>query len=86
MSTTVPQKIDVQTIPLLALPLTITRRSTLTGTVNTMTVHITNRALLQWQQGEMTLRDVDPPLTAAEKRFLETGVTPEEAAAALVVE
>lgn len=68
------------------MPMTITRRSTVTGTVNTMTVHITNQALLQWQQGELTLRAVDPPLSAAEQRFLETGVTPEEDAAALVLE
>ena len=68
------------------MPMTITRRSTLTGAVNTMTVHITNRALLQWQQGEISLGAVDPPLTAAEQRFLETGVTPEEDAALAVVE
>ena len=68
------------------MPMTITRRSVVTGTVNTMTVNITNLALLQWQQGEMPLSAVDPPLTAAERRFLETGVTPEEDAAALVLE
>ena len=68
------------------MPMTITRRSTVTGTVNTMTVHITNLALLQWQQGEITLGAVDPPFTAAEQRFLETGVTPEEDAAALVLD
>ena len=67
------------------MPMTITRRSTLTGTVHTMTVHISNLALLQWQQGEIPLGAVDPPLTAAERRFLETGVTPEEDAAALVL-
>ena len=66
--------------------MTITRRSPLTGTVNTMTVHLSNRALLQWQQGEITLGDVYPPLTAAERRFLETGITPEEDAAALVLD
>jgi hypothetical protein len=66
--------------------MTITRRSTLTGTVNTMTVNITNRALLQWQQGELTLAMVEPPLTAVEQRFLETGITPEEDAAAMVLD
>ena len=68
------------------MPMTITRRSTVTGTVNTMTVNITNQALLQWQQGEITLARSTPPLTAAEQRFLETGITPEEDAAALVLE
>jgi hypothetical protein len=66
--------------------MTITRRSIVTGTVNTMTVNITNRALLQWQQGELTLSAVDPPISAAEKRFLECGVTPEEDAALAVLE
>jgi hypothetical protein len=66
--------------------MTITRRSTVTGTVNTMVVNITNQALLQWQQGERALSAVDPPLSAAEQRFLQTGVTPEEDAAALVLE
>ena len=51
-----------------------------------MTVHITNRALLQWQQGEIALGAVDPPLSAAAQRFLETGVTPEEDAAAVVLD
>ena len=68
------------------MPMTITRRSTLTGTVNTMVVNITNQALLQWQQGERALSAACPPLTAAEQRFLHTGVTPEEDAAALVVD
>ena len=48
------------------MPMTITRRSTVTGTVNTMVVNITNQALLQWQQGELALAMVDPPLSAAE--------------------
>lgn len=58
--------------------MTITRRSTVTGTVNTMIVNITNQALLQWQQGEITLAMVEPSLTAAEILFLEHGITPEE--------
>jgi hypothetical protein len=66
--------------------MTITRRSTVTGTVNTMVVHMTNRHLLQWQQGELTLAMVVPPLSAAEQRFLATGITPEEDAAAMVVD
>jgi hypothetical protein len=66
--------------------MTITRRSTVSGTVNTMTVNITNRALLQWQQGEITLAMVEPHLTVAERRFLECGITPEEDAAALVLD
>ena len=66
--------------------MTITRRSTLSGLVQTMTVHITNRHLLQWQQGDITLAEVEPPLTAAECRFLEHGITPEDDAAMAVLD
>jgi len=61
--------------------MTITRRSPLSGTMQTMTVHISHRHLLQWQQGEITLAEVVPPLTIAERRFLEHGMTPEDDAA-----
>jgi len=66
--------------------MTITRRSPLSGTMQTMTVHISHRHLLQWQQGEITLADVEPPLTAAARRFLETGITPEDDAALAVLD
>jgi hypothetical protein len=66
--------------------LTITRRSAVSGTMQTMTIPITNRALLQWQQGEITLAEVEPPLTAAAQRFLTTGVTPEEDAALAILD
>jgi hypothetical protein len=66
--------------------MTITRRSPVSGTTQTMTVHISNRHLLQWQQGEITLAEVEPPLTTAERRFLEYGMTPEDDAALAVLE
>lgn len=66
--------------------LTITRRSPLSGTFQTMDVHVTNRQLLQWQQGEITLAEVEPPLSAAERRFLETGLTPADDAALALIE
>ena len=66
--------------------LTITRRSPVSGTMQTMTITITNLALLQWQQGERSLAEVEPPLTAAERRFLETGITPEDDAALALIE
>jgi len=61
--------------------ITITRRSPVSGTMQTMTVHISNRHLLQWQQGEITMTAIEPPITAAERRFLEHGITPEDDAA-----
>jgi len=66
--------------------MTITRRSPLCGTWQTMLVRIGNRHLLQWQQGEITLAEVVPPLTAAERRFLEHGITPEDDAALAVLD
>ena len=66
--------------------MTISRRSAVSGAVNTMAVNITNRHLLQWQQGEITLAEVEPTLTAAERRFLETGITPEDDAALALIE
>jgi hypothetical protein len=66
--------------------MTITRRSPVSGTWQTMTIHISNRHLLQWQQGEITLAEVVPPLTAAERRFLEHGITPDDDAALAVLE
>jgi hypothetical protein len=66
--------------------MTITRRSSVSGTMQTMTVNISNRHLLQWQQGEITLDDVAPPLTAAERRFLDDGITPDDDAALATVE
>jgi hypothetical protein len=66
--------------------MTITRRSPVSGTMQTRTVHISNRHLLQWQQGEITLNAIEPPLTVAERRFLEHGITPEDDAALAVLE
>jgi hypothetical protein len=66
--------------------MTITRRSSLSGTVHTMTLPLSNRDLLRWQQGEITLDDLEHPLNAAEVRFLLTGITPEEDAALSVLD
>ena len=65
--------------------LSITKRSTLTGTVNTMDVHITGAALIDYGNGH-PLAEVAPHLTTAERRFLETGITPEEDAALALIE
>jgi hypothetical protein len=66
--------------------MTITRRSDVSGTVHTMSMPLSNQELLQWQQGEITLDDLQHPLNAAEVRFLLTGMTPEEDAARAVLE
>ena len=65
--------------------LTITKRSVVSGTMQTMTVHITGAQLLDFGNGA-PLGEIAPQLTAAERRFLETGVTPEEDAALAVLD
>ena len=65
--------------------MTITKRSAVTGTLNTMTLRITGSALLDYGNGH-PLAEVAPHLNAAERRFLETGVSPEEDAALTVLD
>jgi hypothetical protein len=65
--------------------LTITRRSVLSGLLHTMDVNLDNIQLWTWGTGT-PLADAAPQLTAAERRFLETGITPEEDAAGAVLE
>ena len=65
--------------------MTITKRSAVTGTVNTMEVNISGAALLDYGNG-LPLAAVAPHLSAAERRFLETGVIPEEDAALTVLD
>ena len=67
------------------MPMTITRRSTVSGQLNTMTVRITGAQLIDYGNGH-PLSVVAPQLNAAERRFLETGVTPEEDAALAVLD
>ena len=57
--------------------MTITKRSVLSGTFQTMEVHIDNLQLWAWGTGT-PLMEAAPQLTVVERRFLETGITPEE--------
>lgn len=57
--------------------LTITRRSTLSNVLQTMEINIDNIQLWTWGTGT-PLMQAAPQLNAAERRFLETGITPEE--------
>ena len=65
--------------------LTITRRSVLTGTLHTMDVNLDNIQLWTWGTGT-PLPEAAPQLTAVERRFLETGIVPEEDAALTVLD
>lgn len=55
----------------------ITRRSMLTGVEHTVEIPITHTQLARWQAGEL-IQHVMPELSAEEREFIITGVTPEE--------
>ena len=57
--------------------ISITRRSPLTGKINTMSLDISEGALLAWSSG-MMIQDAMPNLGADEREFVMTGITPYE--------
>lgn len=54
--------------------------STLSGKTHEMELPITPEQLRRWEQGEF-VQDVFPHLTADQREFLMTGITPDEWAA-----
>jgi len=57
--------------------ITITRRSPLTGRTNTMRLDLSEGALHAWNCG-MLAQDAMPNLSADEREFVMTGITPYE--------
>ena len=55
----------------------VTRTSAFTGIVHTLDLPITDSDLRAWHEG-MLIQDACPDLTAEEREFIMTGVTPEE--------
>jgi len=55
----------------------VQRRSILTQKVNTMNLNVTEEQLIRQKQGEI-VQDVFPELSADEREFLISGITPEE--------
>ena len=55
----------------------ITRRSPLTGQINTMDLPITEEQYNEWQSG-IFIQDAMPHLTADEREFLISGCTKED--------
>lgn len=56
----------------------ITRRSTLTGQINTLLLPVTQEQLNRYESGNMLLQDVFPHLSAPEREFIKSGITPRE--------
>ncbi len=56
----------------------ITMASAATGSVNTMTINVTEQQLAHYSNSGMCIQDALPHLSADEREFLMTGVTPAE--------
>lgn len=56
---------------------TVTRRSGATGHTHTRTLAITIEQYMKWDRGAM-LQDAFPNLSAEDREFLKTGITPLE--------
>ncbi len=56
---------------------TITRKSMISGELNSMELDVTQDQLNLWQGGEL-IQDVFPHLNADEREFIKTGITPQE--------
>jgi hypothetical protein len=55
----------------------ITRRSPFSGKVNTMEIPVTDLQLMMWENGAM-IQNAMPNLTADQREFIKTGITPAE--------
>ena len=55
----------------------LTKKSSLTGKVNSMELNVTRKQLNAWEGGE-TARDTFPNLTADERLFIISGITIDE--------
>lgn len=55
----------------------ITRKSPITGDTHTREIDVTEEQLLAWQEGEL-IQNAMPDLSADDREFILTGITPEE--------
>ena len=56
----------------------ITKTSIYSGLTRTMEIGATHMQVQRWQNGEGNIQDIMPQLSADEREFLITGMTPEE--------
>ena len=56
----------------------ITMASAATGSVNTMLINVTEEQLSHYVESGQCIQDALPHLTAEEREFLMTGITPAE--------
>ena len=55
----------------------ITRKSLISGNINTMSLPITEEQYTAWEQGTL-VQDAMPHLTPDDREFVMSGITPEE--------
>ena len=55
----------------------ITRKSIISGNVNTMDINVTQEQLSAWESGTL-IQNAMPHLSADEREFIMTGITPQE--------
>jgi hypothetical protein len=55
----------------------ITRKSPFSGKINSMKINVTPAQIASWEMGEL-IQNAMPNLTADEREFIKTGITPEE--------
>ena len=55
----------------------IAKQSMLTGNITTREITVTNWQIIQWRDGGL-IQDVMPDLSAEDREFIKTGITPEE--------
>jgi len=55
----------------------ITKKSAFTGKTQTMDIDVTQEQLDAWQDGEL-IQNAMPNVSAEEREFIKTGVTPQE--------
>ena len=55
----------------------ITRTSSLSGNTNSMEIEVTQEQLSSWESGTL-IQNAMPNLSADEREFIMTGITPEE--------
>lgn len=56
----------------------ISRRSQISGKIQQMEIPVTEEQIIDWQHGDKLIQNALPNLTAEQREFLITGITPEE--------
>ena len=56
----------------------ILKRSAISGAINSREIPVSRRALELWERGGILLQDAFPNISADDREFILSGITPEE--------